>query len=138
MEARVFGQAVVIDESFVEAGSAEIRRQLRAYEAGSRRGFDLEVDSPDTFTGRVMDAIAAIPYGSVRTYGEIAEDLDSEPVAVGQAAGRNPAPILVPCHRVVAADGLGGYSGPGGRRFKQRLLDHEGADLEGMDVDPIG
>jgi methylated-DNA-[protein]-cysteine S-methyltransferase len=75
-----------------------------------------------------MDEMSAIPYGETRTYGEIATALDSAPVAVGQACGSNPVPIVVPCHRVVGSDGgLHGYSAPGGVALKRRLLEHEGA-----------
>jgi len=69
-----------------------------------------------------MDAMAAIPYGETRTYGELAVELDTAAVAVGQACGRNPVPIVVPCHRVVGANSLGGYSAEGGPELKERLL----------------
>ena len=129
MEMRLFGRRIRLDETVLDADSRTIREQLRDYEAGTRRVFELSLQTPDTFTGRVMAAMRDVPYGSVQTYGAIAEDLDTAPVAVGQAAGRNPIPIVVPCHRVVGASGLGGYSGAGGVRFKERLLRHEGVDV---------
>ncbi len=116
-----------LDESFLDASPEEIRQQVREYVDGDRREFDLHVTLPDDFTGRVMAAMTEIPRGETRTYGEVAEALDTAPIAVGQACGRNPVPIVVPCHRVVAADGLGGYSGGGDDRLalKRRLLDLE-------------
>ena len=68
-----------------------------------------------------------IPYGETRTYGDLAHTTDSGPRAVGRACGRNPIPIVIPCHRVLARGGLGGYSGDGGLATKQRLLALEGA-----------
>ena len=68
----------------------------------------------------------AIPYGGVRTYGEIAKELGSASQAVGQAYGANPIPIIVPCHHVVAAGGrLGAFSGRDGAPTKKHLLNHE-------------
>ena len=75
--------------------------------------------------------MAAIPYGETRTYGEIAAELDSAPIAVGGACGRNPVPVVVPCHRVVGSDGgLRGYSAADGIATKRRLLELEGAIAE--------
>ncbi|MFB6094940.1 MAG: methylated-DNA--[protein]-cysteine S-methyltransferase [Halodesulfurarchaeum sp.] len=127
MELQVLGGRVEIDESPLDVAATEVRRQIRGYERGDRREFALQVTFPDSFTGRVMRAMAEIPYGETRTYGELASVLDTAPVAVGQGAGRNPVPIVVPCHRVVAADALGGYSAAGGQALKRRLLEHEGA-----------
>ncbi len=73
-----------------------------------------------------------IPHGEVVTYGELAArlGLDNGARAVGAALGRNPVPLVVPCHRIVAAGGrLGGFSAPGGSFAKARLLEHEGARL---------
>ena len=126
MELEVLGGGLVVDESLVGASPGAIDRQVRQYERGERRGFDLPIDLPDSFTGRVMAAMADIPFGETRSYGELAEALETAPIAVGGACGRNPVPLLVPCHRVVAADGsLRGYSAPGGLPLKRRLLDHE-------------
>lgn len=126
MQVRLFEADFDIDASLVDVSDAELRRQLREYEAGERRAFDLSVAYPDDFTGRVMREMARIPYGETRTYGDIADALDTAPVAVGGACGRNPVPVVVPCHRVVGSDGgLGGYSADGGVETKRRLLDHE-------------
>ena len=126
MDVEVFGGGLDIDETHVEEPPEEIRRQVGEYERGERREFDLTVRFPDSFGGRVMRAMDEIPYGETRTYGDLAADLDTAPIAVGGGCGRNPVPLVVPCHRVVASDGsLRGYSAPGGLPLKRRLLDHE-------------
>ena len=102
----------------VEAG-----RQLRAYFAGELEDFDLPLAPAGTlFETRVWTAMAEIPYGETRCYGELAAAVGSAPRAVGRACGRNPIPIVVPCHRVLAKAGIGGYSGAGGLATKRRLL----------------
>jgi len=106
----------------------EAARQLAAYFDGSLRDFDLPLSPAGTaFEGRVWAAMQGIPYGETRTYGDLAHTTDSGPRAVGRACGRNPIPIVIPCHRVLARGGLGGYSGDGGLATKQRLLALEGA-----------
>ena len=122
----ILDSSIEIDESYVAESSTEIHRQLREYERGERFTFDLEVTVPDGLTGRVMTAMAAIPYGETRTYGDLAETLDTAPIAIGGACGRNPVPIVVPCHRVVGHDGgLRGYSGGAGISTKRELLELE-------------
>jgi methylated-DNA-[protein]-cysteine S-methyltransferase len=69
----------------------------------------------------MMEAMAAIPHGETRTYG----DLGTASAAIGSACGRNPVPVIVPCHRVVGADGNGGFSAEGGVEAKRRLLAFE-------------
>ncbi|QCJ47846.1 methylated-DNA--[protein]-cysteine S-methyltransferase [Haloprofundus sp. MHR1] len=130
MDVELFGTTVALDEAVVSVLPDELRRQIAAYESGERRTFDLELQQPAGFTGAVMEAMAEIPYGETRTYGQLAAKLDTAAVAVGGACGRNPLPIVVPCHRVVGADSLGGYSAGGeqGLRLKHRLLDHERAN----------
>ncbi len=84
----------------------------------------------DTFSARVYAATRAIPAGETRTYGDVASQVGNKQFAqrVGQALGRNPFPIIVPCHRVVGASGrLTGFSAPGGVETKLRLLEIEGA-----------
>jgi methylated-DNA-[protein]-cysteine S-methyltransferase len=71
--------------------------------------------------------MSAIPFGETRTYGEIARGLGVPAQAVGQACGANPVPVVIPCHRVLGATSLGGYSGEGGVETKVWLLRHEGA-----------
>ena len=128
MELEFDGLRTEIDESLIDAPADEVRRQIDEYRAGTRREFDLGVDVPDTFVGAVMEEMLEIPYGEVRTYGEIADRLDTAAVAVGGACGRNPVGVIVPCHRVVGHDSLGGYSAAGGTALKRYLLDLEGWD----------
>jgi methylated-DNA-[protein]-cysteine S-methyltransferase len=109
----------------------EAAHQLEAYFAGRRTGFDLPLRPAGTpFRRRVWDAMCAIPFGHTRTYGEIARELGSAARAVGGACGANPIPIVIPCHRVLAAGGReGGYSGLGGVTTKHWLLGHERVEL---------
>ncbi|WP_247003098.1 methylated-DNA--[protein]-cysteine S-methyltransferase [Halosolutus gelatinilyticus] len=127
MHVRLFDRELEIDESRIDEDEATIREQLREYEAGQRSTFDLAVDYPDDFTGTVMRAMDRIPCGETRTYGDLATDLETAPIAIGQACGRNPIPVVVPCHRVVGADSLTGYGG--GLGLKRALLAHEGAAI---------
>jgi methylated-DNA-[protein]-cysteine S-methyltransferase len=103
--------------------------QLREYFAGERDRFDLPLAADGTaFQHRVWAALAAIPYGQLRSYRDIAEAIDKPTAvrAVGAANGRNPLPIVVPCHRVIGSDGsLTGFAG--GLEAKTRLLQLEGA-----------
>lgn len=104
------------------------RVQLSEYFAGTRRQFDLPLAPEGSeFQRAVCAAMSAIPFGQTRTYGDIARELGAPAQAVGQACGGNPIPILIPCHRVLAAGGLGGFSGAGGVEAKVALLRHEGA-----------
>lgn len=107
---------------------AEAVRQLDAYFAGRLHRFDLPLAPAGTAHDRaVWDAMCAIPFGEVRTYGAVAAEIGSAPRAVGLACGRNPIPVIIPCHRIVAAGRqLGGYSGRGGGATKQALLALEG------------
>ena len=107
---------------------AQASAQLTAYFAGEREQFDLPLDAVGTdFMRRVWAHLAAIPYGETTTYGAIAARLGltgNGSRAVGLANGRNPVPVVVPCHRVVGSDGrLTGYAG--GIERKQWLLAHE-------------
>lgn len=106
---------------------AEAARQLDAYFAGTRRAFDLPVRLSPGLGGDVMRAMMAIPFGETRTYGDLAKALGAPAQAIGQACGANPVPIIVPCHRILGASGLGGFSAPGGVETKVALLRHEGA-----------
>jgi methylated-DNA-[protein]-cysteine S-methyltransferase len=74
-------------------------------------------------------AICTIPHGQTARYGALAAQIGSGARAVGQACARNPIPVIIPCHRVLASNGLGNYSGGGGIRTKQWLLAHEAGDL---------
>jgi methylated-DNA-[protein]-cysteine S-methyltransferase len=107
---------------------ARAARQLGEYFAGERTSFDLPLAAQGTaFQQRVWDALRTIPYGATASYGEIAAQVGSPGAsrAVGLANGRNPISIVVPCHRVIGADGsLTGYGG--GLPAKRALLDLEG------------
>ena len=107
---------------------AETARQLAEYFAGQRRVFDLPLAAAGTpFQQRVWAALRAIPYGQTRSYGQIAAAIGSPGAcrAVGMANNRNPIMIIVPCHRVIGADGrMVGYAG--GVRIKEYLLRLEG------------
>lgn len=104
----------------------EAARQLRQYFDGRRTVFDLPLRPHGTlFQQRVWAAMLEIPCGGTATYGDLARRLDSAPRAIGGACGRNPLPIVIPCHRVVGGAGKGGYSGFGGLTTKDWLLNHE-------------
>lgn len=108
---------------------ATLRAQLDEYFSGSRRTFDIPLAYPGSqFQTKVWDALQRIPYGETRTYAQLAAGLGEAGAsrAVGHANGLNRIAILIPCHRVIAADGgLGGYGG--GLWRKLRLLEREGA-----------
>jgi methylated-DNA-[protein]-cysteine S-methyltransferase len=108
----------------------EPRRELDEFFGGHRREFDLALDRRlmTDFTRRILTATAAIPFGSVSTYGAVARDAGSPrgSRAAGNALGSNPMPIVIPCHRVLHADGgIGGYTG--GLERKRTLLELERA-----------
>ena len=106
--------------------------ELEAYFAGELTEFTVAVAPIGTpFHMSVWREMRRIPYGQVRTYGSIAHSLGAISRAVGTACGRNPIPIIVPCHRVVSSDGsLGGFSGGNGLPTKRRLLEVEGIALQ--------
>ena len=130
-------RAVLFDGGRVraEGGSPvleEAARQLDAYFAGDLVSFDLPLELHGTeFQRRCWLALASIPYGQTVSYGEQARRLGLGPDAaraVGAANGRNPLPLVLPCHRVIGADGsLTGFGG--GLHVKRYLLEHEGALL---------
>jgi len=107
---------------------SEAKRQMKAYFQGKLRAFDLplEVGGSD-FQKDVCNEMLQIPYGETWTYGDIATKLKTSAQPVGGACGRNPIPIIIPCHRVMGADDkLTGFSGAGGVVTKKQLLEHEG------------
>jgi methylated-DNA-[protein]-cysteine S-methyltransferase len=109
----------------------EERRELEEYFEGKRDHFDVPVDwalTPSGFRNRALHAVARIPYGETRTYGDIAKQAGNPRAsrAAGTACGRNAIPLIVPCHRVVqSGGGVGNYGG--GPEMKRALLDLEGA-----------
>lgn len=98
--------------------------QLNAYFNGRLKKFTLPLNPSGTcFQRAVWALMREIPYGGARTYGDLAVTLGSAPRAVGGACGRNPIPIIIPCHRVVGVGGkMTGYSGAGGVETKRALL----------------
>jgi len=110
---------------------ARARKQLDAYFDGKRKTFDLPLaPSGSRFQLNVWRAMDKIPYGKTRAYGDLASDLNSAARAVGAACGKNPIPIIVPCHRVLGANGqMTGYSGGAGIETKVQLLRLEGISL---------
>ncbi len=120
----------VARDARIDAGPfGEAIAQLEGYFAGDRQDFDLPLAPRGTaFQQQVWLALRAIPYGTTTTYGEVAASIGNPTAvrAVGLANGRNPIPIVIPCHRVVGADGsLTGYGG--GLDLKRALLDLESA-----------
>lgn len=104
----------------------DARIQLFAYFDGERHDFSLPLAPRGTgFQQRVWRALIDIPYGETRSYAQIATTLGSVARAVGQANASNPIPIIIPCHRVLATGGIGGYSGGDGLPTKRLLLDLE-------------
>ncbi len=108
-----------------------VAEQLAAYYADPRHRFDLPIEARGSdFRRRVWQALLDLPSGHTTSYGELARRLGSSARAVGQALGDNPLPIVIPCHRVLAAHGLGGFNHAGdgySLDVKRWLLRHEGA-----------
>lgn len=107
----------------------EAARQLTEYDQGVRRVFDLVTKvNAAPLTQAVCAVMQRIPHGETLTYGEIASRVGASAQAVGQACGKNPIPVIIPCHRVMGAGGkLTGFSGGGGVETKVALLRHEHA-----------
>jgi methylated-DNA-[protein]-cysteine S-methyltransferase len=107
-------------------------KQLSEYFAGKRRDFDVQLVEPTgtTFQKNVWRALSRIPFGEVRTYTQIARAVKNPKSAraVGNANHANPYAVIVPCHRVVSASGIGGYGG--GEKVKRFLLSLEGVDYD--------
>jgi methylated-DNA-[protein]-cysteine S-methyltransferase len=127
------GETLLYHELPVEGGEprgdGELAERLRSYFGGSRDSFAdvaIDVDDATPFQRAVVEALRRVPFGEVVTYGELAA-LAGHPNAqraAGSVCAHNRWPIVVPCHRVVAANGIGKY-GPSGVEIKRRLLEHE-------------
>lgn len=117
----------------IEGVIAEVIR----YFDGERVDFSsitLDLGGQSDFFAKIYAALRRVPYGQTTTYGTLAREIGAEPQAardVGEAMGRNPVPLIIPCHRVLAAGGkLGGFSAPGGTETKIRMLELEGVRLQ--------
>ncbi len=101
----------------------QARDELQAYFDGELDRFSLTLNPPGSdYRRRVWRALREIPYGATRSYAEIARVAAGAPRSVGQANAANPIPIIIPCHRVLASNGIGGYSGGDGLDTKRYLL----------------
>ena len=119
-----------VSDSIVSPVLRQAGRELAEYFAGRRQAFEVPLDLSGwpPFTRKILEELCKVPYGATLTYGELAARAGAPRAAraVGQAMAANPLPIVIPCHRVVAADGrLGGYSGGAGLPTKQWLLAFE-------------
>ncbi len=134
---RVEGDEHAIHAIRIEAQRAAPRRadypavlaaaeQLEAWFAGALRDFDVALAPAKTARGQALrDGLLGISFGTTASYGALARQLGSGARAIGQLCARNPFPIIVPCHRILAAAGLGHYSAGDGVTTKQWLLNHE-------------
>ncbi len=127
----VYLPASVPEMAPINALARRAVQQIERYLKRAVSPFDLPIEGVGSaFQQRVWQAISAIPCGKVMTYGQIARQIGSAPRAVGQACGANYFPLLIPCHRVVSASGIGGFSNHDGdgyfRDIKRWLLAHEG------------
>ena len=109
----------------------EASNQLKAYFSGNLKVFNLPLNPIGTLHQvKTWKIINEIKYGDYLTYGEIANNIKSSPRAVGNACGKNPLPIIIPCHRVLTKKlDINGYSGKGGAKTKKYLLNLEGIDI---------
>lgn len=119
--------------SFIEENPSQItekaKKQIEEYLDRKRTTFDLPFKLFGTdFQKRVWEVISCVPYGETISYREIGERINSRGYqAIGSACGKNPLPILIPCHRILGKDNLGGFGA--GLEIKQRLLKIEGFDI---------
>ncbi len=116
---------------------------LQRYFAGRAVDFSgicLDVSGCSPFHQRIYEALRGVPFGKTTTYGALAAEVGSPDAAraIGQAMGRNPIPVIIPCHRVLASGGkIGGFSAPGGATTKERLLELEGVTRPKPETPPL-
>jgi methylated-DNA-[protein]-cysteine S-methyltransferase len=126
-------QIKIVNKKFDQKGDSSMHKylkQLQEYVDGLRRTFDLPLHVQGTaFQKKVWKAALSIPYGTTKTYGQIARQIGHPKAsrAVGTALGKNPVCVVVPCHRVVSSTGLGGYAH--GLSVKKQLLELEGKNV---------
>ena len=130
--------AVLVPEPEVPPHIAAVIASLRAFLSGAPTAFDdvvLDFSGLSDFEAALYRALRAVPWGETVSYGDLARHIgegNGAARAVGVAMGRNPWPLIVPCHRVLTSEGkLGGFSAPGGGRTKSALLAREGVHLDG-------
>lgn len=120
-------------ESSMQSAPAVLIKQIKYYFLDASYRFDLPIVAKGTdFQQQVWSEMRKIPAGEVRTYGEVAEILSTSPRAVGNACRANPVPLIIPCHRIVSATGLGGFAGARSGFYtdiKRQLLRHEGLEF---------
>ena len=117
------GSEFIIDDELVEGSEEEVKRQVNEFLSRERDVFSLNFSFPDGGLGYVLREIDKIPYGETRTYSEIADEANTSAIDVGGYCGRNPLPLIIPCHRVVGKNKLGGYKS--GKEVKRKLLKME-------------
>ena len=115
--------SIAMDTRSGDCQSDPVSQWLQHYFEGSCRLLPPLAEPTSPFQIKLRVGLLSIPAGEVRTYGELAEELGTSPRALGQALGANPFPILIPCHRVIAVDGLGGFAY--GTVLKKQLLNFE-------------
>ena len=112
----------------------QVEEQVNKYCQSAQNVFNLPIQLEGTdFQKKVWKALQRIPVGHVKTYGELAAELNTSPRAVGNACRRNPVPFIIPCHRVVSKTGIGGFAGEVEGEYlsiKYKLLRHEGVEIQ--------
>jgi len=113
----------------IDPNYSNLIQQLNDYFTGQRQTFTIDFSLNGTpFQKKVWHALNEIPYGTTKTYGELAQELKTSPRAIGNACRHNPIPIIIPCHRIVSKENIGGFSGATSGNLismKKWLLDHE-------------
>ena len=119
----VFDKELVIDQNLVKESEHEIRSQIEEFLNKERERFDLDFEFPSGATGHILREMNKIGYGKTKSYGDLADEIGSSAIAVGQVCSKNPLPLIIPCHRVVGKNEIGGYQT--GEEVKRKLLELE-------------